>query len=454
MNTTIAPAAREVPRVPGIPVAGNAFAFLGDVLGFLRTQYRAFGPVFRVKLFTKEYWVLAGVEANQFLARADGVVLSSRNLYPLGEQLGHADYFLIAQDGEWHRTLRRLLSPGYNRRVYEQEIPRAIEITRRFVREWQPGSRITVMHEMQRIITAQLGEIILGSPPPPEFFEDIRYYLNMAIRTSTIPMAPSFLTKWPQYLFAKQRVQRLGAKLLEFERARVARGEAPSSRLVADLLAFRDEHGNPLPEEALQASIVGVYFAGMDTVAGTMTFALYAAHKFSGVLERVLADAEALLAQPPETIDRQTLKNAQALYGFVLEVLRMFPVAPITPRVAAQTFEFAGYEIPKGVDILVANALPHMLEEYFPNPDTFDIDRYTPERAEHRQPGVFAPFTLGPHTCLGAGIAEAQLMVTVATILHTAKLALDPPDTTVRMKFSPLPNPGFDFKMRVLDIKA
>nr|WP_290668456.1 cytochrome P450 [Ardenticatena sp.] len=441
------------PRVPGAPLVGNARSFLNNALSFLREQYRTFGPVFRMKLFTKEYWVLAGVEANQFLARADGTLLSSRNLYPLGEQLGSGKHFLIAQDGQWHATLRRMLSPGYSRRVYEQQIPRAVDITRRLVREWQPGSRITVMHEMQRIITAQLGEIVLGYPPPPEFFEDIRCYLNTALRTSTIPMAPPFLKWWPRYLLAKRRVRRLGARLLAAERARVARGEPPSSRLVKDLLAFRDEAGNPLPDHALQMSIIGVYFAGLDTVAGTMTCALYAAHKFPGVLERVMDDVNALFTRPLEAIDRMTLKKLQALYGFVLEVLRMFPIAPITPRVAAESFEFAGYTIPKGADVMVANALPHVLEEYFPNPDVFDIDRYTPERAEHRQSGAFAPFTLGAHTCLGAGIAESQLMMTTATILHTATLALESPDATVRMKFSPLPGPGFDFKMRVVDVR-
>jgi len=109
---------RVPPRVPGAPLIGNARPFLNNALYFLREQYRTFGPVFRVKLFTKEYWILAGAEANQFLARADGTVLSSRNLYPLGEQLGSGEYFLIAQDGQWHATLRRMLSPGYNRRVY------------------------------------------------------------------------------------------------------------------------------------------------------------------------------------------------------------------------------------------------------------------------------------------------------------------------------------------------
>ena len=102
---------------------------------------------------------------------------------------------------------------------------------------------------------------------------------------------------------------------------------------------------------------------------------------------------------------------------------------------------------------MFATGVTHMLPEFFPNPEVFDIDRYTPERAEHRRPGVFTPFSLGTHTCLGAGFAELQLMMTFATILHTAELALDPPDFTASVKPLPLPNPGKDFRLRVLRLR-
>src|SRR5690348_15719273 len=37
-----------------------------------------------------------------------------------------------------------------------------------------------------------------------------------------------------------------------------------------------------------------------------------------------------------------------------------------------------------------------------------------------------APFGLGDHTCLGAGIAEVQLMATMATLVANYTLQLDP----------------------------
>lgn len=72
--------------------------------------------------------------------------------------------------------------------------------------------------------------------------------------------------------------------------------------------------------------------------------------------------------------------------------------------------------------------VPHFLPELFPQPETFDIDRYRSPRNAHRQHGAYAPFGLGEHICLGSGSAEIQLMVITATLLHTYEFALEPPD--------------------------
>ena len=72
----------------------------------------------------------------------------------------------------------------------------------------------------------------------------------------------------------------------------------------------------------------------------------------------------------------------------------MYPVAPVLVRTVTNSFDFAGYRIPAGENVMIATTVPHYLPECFPEPDRFDIDRYTPERAEHRQPEVYAPFGL------------------------------------------------------------
>ena len=66
------------------------------------------------------------------------------------------------------------------------------------------------------------------------------------------------------------------------------------------------------------------------------------------------------------------------------------------------------------------------LPDLFPDPDVFDVDRYSTARHEHTRPGAFAPFGTGVHACLGARFAQSQMMVTLATLLRSLDLAIDP----------------------------
>lgn len=110
-----------------------------------------------------------------------------------------------------------------------------------------------------------------------------------------------------------------------------------------------------------------------------------------------------------------------------------------------------------GDEVFVAMTVPHFLPELFPHPEIFDIDRYHNPRNEHRQRGAYAPFGLGEHTCLGAGIAEVQLMVITAILLHTYKFELDPP-TYQLTENRPLPieddvasKSGAQFRLKIVD---
>ncbi|HET9953658.1 MAG TPA: cytochrome P450, partial [Polyangiaceae bacterium] len=100
------------------------------------------------------------------------------------------------------------------------------------------------------------------------------------------------------------------------------------------------------------------------------------------------------------------------------------PVAAQSQRTATRSITFAGYRVDAETPVLIATALPHMLPELFPSPERFDVARYRAPRNEHRVKGAYAPFGLGAHTCLGAGMAEVQIAVVIARLLHNLEFEL------------------------------
>ncbi|MDE2953589.1 MAG: cytochrome P450, partial [Gemmatimonadota bacterium] len=72
---------------------------------------------------------------------------------------------------------------------------------------------------------------------------------------------------------------------------------------------------------------------------------------------------------------------------------------------------------------------------------------YTAERAEHRQHGVYAPFGLGAHRCLGSNLAEALIALNMAAVLRETELVLDPPDCELKTKQIHSLCPDFKFRL-------
>ncbi|MDE0114788.1 MAG: cytochrome P450, partial [Albidovulum sp.] len=133
-----------------------------------------------------------------------------------------------------------------------------------------------------------------------------------------------------------------------------------------------------------------------------------------------------------------------------METLRKYPLGPVIMRVVANSFEFEGYAVPAGSEVLIGITVPHLMQEYFPDPERFDIDRFSPERAEHRRPGVYAPFGVGAHQCLGRSMTEVLLAINLGIIANETELVLDPPDYELKTVAFPVAHPGKSFKFRMV----
>ncbi len=408
--------------------------------------YRRYGPIYRVRVPGREFSVLAGLDANRMLSGTGSDYFLSRGLFDDFQAELEASHFLINLDGPEHKRMRGLLRPGYSKRRFLQSLDDVVDITRRYLASWQSGEEVGVLDACQRIVTEQITSVFVGQPPG-DYFEDIRRFMGMLMRALVIETAPRWTLKLPAYRRSKRRVWELAAKVLESYRSLPPEERPPG--LLTDLIAHYEQGGEFVSDEAdLLSAVIGPYLAGLDTVAGTLSFMIYAFLRH-GVWEEIRAEVDEVLFVDGG-ITKENLQKAEKLHAAVMETLRMYPVAAFTPRLAAQDFVFHGYRVPRGAEVLIANGLTHFLPEYFPEPQRFNLTRHLEPRREYRRtPGAFAPFTLGPHTCLGAGTAEYQLMLTIATMVHHLDLALTPPDYQVKQALTPTPSPGFGFRVRV-----
>ncbi len=432
------------PAAPGIPLAGNAFSLAGDVRAYLTREYQRLGPVFRVRAFKRRITVLAGPEANMFLVKSGRTHLRSAEAWRgFAAELG-AERAVMSMDGAEHDRMRNGMKRGYSRAAAEQHIPELVEIVRREIAVWPTDQPITAHYALQRIVTDELGILAAGTSPR-DYLDDLIVFVRDLLLATVTRQRPPGLLNGRRFRRARARAERLCQEVSVSHDPSRRRDAAPD--LIDDLLELHRADPEFLPEADLRAGMLGPFIAGLDTMAGVCSFMLYSILKHPDVLERMTAEADAVFANGGPTA--QDIRRLDVTHRTALETMRMHPTAPALPRTVSNSFELGGYRLRAGENVLMAVAVPHYLPRYFPDPERFDIDRYAPPRNEHHQVGVFAPFGLGSHTCLGAGFAEVGIAVTMATLVHEAELTLDPPDYDLTIDPIPIAHPTKAFKFRM-----
>ena len=432
------------PMADGMPILGSARPLMADPLAFLVQQYQKHGPVFSVKALNRRFTVLAGPAANQFLSTAGDAHLSGRYTWATFADEIDSEYFLAALDGEPHSRMRKILKKPYSRSVILDKLPDTVALTRALLADWQPGATFVVFPTMQRLIAEQIGQLLLGSGPGdafPDFVVFMRTLLN-----AVLGQWPKISLRMPRYRHAKENVMQLAAGMLAAHRARpAAEGEGD---LIDYLLAASVDNPDLLSEPELLIGALGPYLAGIDTAAGTTSFLIYALLKQPETLARLQVELDAVFAEGPLTGDK--LRKMPILHAVAQETLRMYPVAPMVPRTVVQPFSFAGYQLAEMEPVMAATSVAHFDPQVYTEPNRFDIDRCLPPRLEQRQPGAFAPYGFGGHTCAGAGFAEVEIMATAATLFHELELALADPAYQLHRTYSPSPAPDKNCRIRVV----
>jgi cytochrome P450 len=309
---------------------------------------------------------------------------------------------------------------GYSRTTLDTRYPELAGIAVKYAQQWAQGQPLSVYPAMQQIVTEQIGTMMLNHAAPEKWQAICRYVSSLIAKSFSRQGLDD--TRQQMYDEAKHEVMAMIDEVIATHRATPHGDHRPD--LVDDLLSAMADGRVELTEHELRIHALTVYIAGIEPVAHSCTFMLYALLRHPELLQRVVAEVQGILAEKP--FSPESVRDMKELRYATMEMLRLYPFAPVLQMVALEDFEFQGFHVDAGTQLIVSQAITHYLPELFADPYRFDLERYKPDRAEHRQSGAFAPYGVGHHICLGAGFAEIQIMVTMASILSTVRLELDP----------------------------
>lgn len=294
---------------------------------------------------------------------------------------------LLNKDGEEHLRIRRIVASAFT--------PRRIE-------RWKPT------------IAAVAGELIDAmerTGPPADLVADYCFQLPVRIICKLLGVPErdrGHFREWSNAFVSAARMEpaQRTALIREFSgytaELLAAKRFEPGEDLIDDLIAARDG-ADRLTESELIYLVAGLIAAGNETTSNMLSRGVLTLLRDGGGLwQRLVDDPELIPAAVDELLRYNPLGNGAAL------------------RLAVEDVELPSGTVRAGDAVLIATSSALRDEHAYPDPDMVRFDR---------EPPTQIVFGGGPHYCLGAHLAKAELRIGLGRLVERLpglRLAAEP----------------------------
>ncbi|XP_012237476.1 probable cytochrome P450 6a13 isoform X1 [Bombus impatiens] len=175
-----------------------------------------------------------------------------------------------------------------------------------------------------------------------------------------------------------------------------------------------------LDENSIAAQAFVFFAAGYETSSNTIAFCLHELALNTEIQEKTRRDIQDAIDSRNGKLSYDAIQDMKYLDMVIAETLRKYPPAPMLSRRCEHQYQIPGskVELPVGMRVIIPIYGFHHDPDYYPDPATFDPERFTEENKRTRHPYTYLPFGEGPRNCIGMRFALLQIKVGVISFLR------------------------------------
>ncbi|MFT6555524.1 MAG: cytochrome P450 [Alloalcanivorax venustensis] len=379
-----------------------------DPVGLMRQRYDQYGPVSWTRLFGLRVVQMLGPDANQFVLMNKGDLFSNH---------GGWDFFIgpffhrgiMLLDFEEHRWHRRIMQQAFTKNALRGYLERMGPRIAAGLDTWPEGG-IKVLPRVKRLTLDLATDVFMGQELGPRSEQVNRAFVDTVRAGTALLRFPVPGLRWSKGLRGRRVLEQLFRDEIPTKRAQ------EDNDLFSALCHATTEDGDRFSDDDVVNHMIFLMMAAHDTTTITLSNLFYHLASAPEWQERLREESRAL---GKTQLEYEDLEKLPGIGLAMKEALRLCAPVPSLPRRTVRDVEYDGFHIPKGSFITMAPYFTHYMEEYWPDAERFDPERFAEHRREDKvHPYAWVPFGGGAHKCIGLHFADMQ----VKAILHQVLL--------------------------------
>ena len=392
-------------------------SFMRDSLGTLSKWVAQYGDPLFINALNGPIIATGRPDLIETIFSADPAIFETFAKDTLTPILGRGS--MLQLDGKPHQRERKLIMPMF----HGQRMKSYVESMQRIaIRSFVPHARagtVSMLDITTGISLDIIVEVLLGADDKEAVATLVKQSASVVQRT------------WPLFFFSRKtqfrffglgpwdRFEQVRDELRETLLKEIAKREGTlegRQDILSLLVEARYEDGSKMAAEHLLDELGTFLFAGHETSAIAMAWAVYYLLNNREAREKLVAELDANADKEPGEIARLPWLSA-----VVSESLRLNPIVGDVLRVLKEPMDLGEFRIPAGFAVAPQITLAHYNEATFPDPSRFDPSRFIDKRYS---PGEYLPFGGGARRCAGAAFALHEIAIVLGTLFLRYELEL------------------------------